>query len=51
MINLYNSIDNLREKYGERSVIRASTFGAKTIGRMTNPFNGEPPTVLAHRTR
>lgn len=49
MISLYKALDKLKERYGERSVIRASTLGTKTIGRFTNPFNGEPPVVLAHR--
>lgn len=48
--NLYQAMDALRKRYGSRSVIRASTFGAKTIGGIMNPFNGEPPIVLAHRT-
>lgn len=49
MLNLYNSIDKIRERFGEHSVMRAVTLGTKTIGRMANPFNGEPPIVLAHR--
>jgi len=49
--NLYQAMDVLRNRYGSRSVIRANTFGAKTIGDNFNPFNGEPPTVLAHRTQ
>jgi DNA polymerase-4 len=49
--NLYQAMDVLRNRYGSRSVIRANTFGAKTIGDSFNPFNGEPPTVLAHRTQ
>ncbi|MFT5479423.1 MAG: DNA polymerase-4 [Bacteroidia bacterium] len=48
-IHLYQAMDAIRSRYGERSVYRASTMGAKTIGRFTNPFNGEPPLVLAHR--
>ncbi len=48
-INLYQAIDKMRTKYGDRAVIRAGTLGAKTIGGMSNPFNGEPPVVLAHR--
>ncbi|MGB5654736.1 MAG: DNA polymerase IV, partial [Robiginitalea sp.] len=39
----------MRERYGDKSVIRASGLGAHTIGRMHNPFNGDPPTLLAHR--
>ena len=49
MLNLYNSIDKIKERFGEHSVMRAVTLGTKTIGRMGNPFNGEPPIVLAHR--
>lgn len=49
--NLYQAMDLLRNRYGSRSVIRANTFGAKSIGDDFNPFNGEPPTVLAHRTQ
>lgn len=49
MLNLYNSLDKIKNRYGEHSVMRAVSMGAKTIGRMGNPFNGEPPVVLAHR--
>ncbi|MBT8221221.1 MAG: DNA polymerase IV [Bacteroidia bacterium] len=47
--DLYGAMDVIRNKYGSRSVLRASTMGARTIGGMMNPFNGEPPIVLAHR--
>jgi DNA polymerase-4 len=49
MINLYNAMDTIRDRYGELSIMRASSMGAKTIGRFQNPFNGEPPALLAHR--
>lgn len=49
ILNLYNALDRIRERYGDKSVIRASGMDAKTIGRMHNPFNGQPPIVLAHR--
>jgi DNA polymerase-4 len=49
LLNLYKAMDGVREKYGELSVMRASSIGAKTIGRFQNPFNGEPPILLAHR--
>lgn len=49
MLSLYNSLDHIRERFGEHSVMRAVSLGTKTIGRMKNPFNGEPPVVLAHR--
>jgi DNA polymerase-4 len=48
-LNLYAAMDNLRERFGDKTVLRASGMGAKTIGRMVNPFNGQPPIVLAHR--
>lgn len=48
MIALYQSMDHIREKYGDRSVMRVSGMGAKTIGRF-NPFTGEPPPLLANR--
>jgi DNA polymerase-4 len=49
MLNLYNAMDTIRGRYGELSIMRASSMGAKTIGRFQNPFNGEPPVLLAHR--
>lgn len=49
MISLYNAMDKVRLRYGELSIMRASSMGAKTIGRFNNPFSGEPPVLLAHR--
>lgn len=49
MINLYQAMDKMRDRYGDRAVIRASGMGARTIGRMKNPFNGDPPSLLANR--
>ncbi|AYN69247.1 DNA polymerase IV [Euzebyella marina] len=49
ILNLYNAMDHIRKRYGDKSVIRASGMGARTIGRMQNPFDGRPPIVLAHR--
>lgn len=48
-LNLCKAMDHVRNRFGCRSVVRASAMGAKTIGSMHNPFNGEPPVVLAHR--
>ncbi len=48
-LNLYAAMDRIRERFGDKSVLRASGMGAKTIGRMANPFNGAPPIILAHR--
>jgi len=51
MLNLYSAMDHIRKKYGENSIMRATSMGARTIGRFHDPFNGEPPMVLAHRTQ
>ncbi len=51
MLNLYRSIDHIKTRFGEHSLMKAAAMGAKTIGRMNNPFNGEPPIVLAHRNQ
>jgi DNA polymerase-4 len=45
---LYNALDRIRSRYGDRSVIRAVGMEARTIGRW-NPFSGEPPPLLANR--
>jgi DNA polymerase-4 len=48
-INLYKSLDRIKNKYGSNSIMRASTMDVKTIRDNRNPFNGEPPVLLAHR--
>ena len=48
-VNLYKAMDTIRLRYGDHSVMRAATIGARTIGNQGNPFNGQPPIVLAHR--
>lgn len=48
LINLYNAMDKIRDKFGDRSVLRAYGLEARTISRF-NPFNGEPPPLLANR--
>ena len=45
---LYSALDQIRKRYGDRSVIRAIGMEARTIGRQ-NPFSGEPPPLLANR--
>ena len=47
-INLYQAMDKIRERFGDRAVLRASGLNARTIGR-TNPFNGSAPALLANR--
>lgn len=46
---LYQAMDKIRERHGERSIVRAIGMGRSSIGRFTNPFNGDPPIVLAKR--
>lgn len=48
IVNLYQAMDKMRERYGDRAVIRAVGMQAKSISRW-NPFNGEPPPLLANR--
>jgi DNA polymerase-4 len=48
LINLYQAMDQLRERFGDRAVIRAAGKEAKTIGR-NNPFDGSAPLLLANR--
>ena len=47
-ISLYQAMDRIRKRFGNRAVINASGLGAKSIGR-GNPFNGEAPPLLANR--
>lgn len=49
MLSLYNALDTIRNRFGESSIKKAASIGARTIGSMNNPFNGEPPIILAHR--
>ena len=50
LIKLYQAMDNIREKYGDRAIIKASGMGTKTINRW-NPFSGEPPPLLPNRRK
>ncbi len=47
-IDLYSAMDKIRNRFGERAVVRAVGLHAKTIGHF-NPFTGEPPLLLANR--
>lgn len=48
LINLYQAMDTIRDKHGDRAVLRAAGIDARTISRF-NPFRGEPPPLLANR--
>ena len=48
IINLYQAMDKIREQYGDRAIMKAAGMEAKSIARW-NPFNGEPPPLLANR--
>lgn len=50
VLNLYQAMDHIRKQYGDRAVMRASGMNAKNINRR-NPFNGEPPPLLANRRK
>ncbi|MBI1185382.1 DNA polymerase IV [bacterium] len=47
-IKLYQAMDSIRNRFGGRSVVRASGMDATSIGR-SNPFTGNPPLLLANR--
>lgn len=48
VLDLYQAMDNIRNRYGDRAIMRASGMNARSISRW-NPFNGEPPPLLANR--
>jgi len=48
VLDLYQAMDNIRNRYGDRAIMRASGMNARSISRW-NPFNGEPPPILANR--
>lgn len=50
VLDLYQAMDHIRNRYGDRAIMRASGMNAKSISRF-NPFNGEPPPLLANRRR
>ncbi|WP_346858321.1 DNA polymerase IV [uncultured Draconibacterium sp.] len=49
LIKLYQQMDKMRNRFGQNAVRRASTLGTRGIGQMSNPFNGQPPVIPAHR--
>ncbi|XOV69290.1 MAG: DNA polymerase IV [Fluviicola sp.] len=48
ILDLYSAMDHIRDRFGDRAVMRAKGMEAKSISRW-NPFNGEPPPLLANR--
>jgi DNA polymerase-4 len=50
MLNLYQAMDKMRERYGDRAVMRSAGMTAKSISRW-NPFTGDLPPLLANRRR
>jgi len=48
-MNLYQAMDRIRKRFGDRTVMRAAGMEAQSIGRMDNPFNGQAPILLANR--
>ncbi len=48
LISLYQAMDYIRDKHGDRILMRAAGMEARTISRF-NPFTGEPPPLLANR--
>jgi len=50
-LNLYKSLDHIRNRFGAGSVMKASTLDVKTVISGRNPFDGETPILLAHRNQ
>ncbi len=48
LVRLYQAMDKMRNRYGQDAVKRAVAMGSKGIGR-SNPFNGQPNVIPAHR--
>ena len=47
-IRLYQAMDAMRNRFGQNAVSRAKTMESKGLGR-SNPFNGMPSAIMAHR--
>lgn len=47
-IKLFHAMDDIRNRFGQDAVKRAVAMGSTGIGR-SNPFNGLPPVIPAHR--
>ena len=50
ILSLYQAMDHIRSQFGDRAIMKASGMEAKSISRW-NPFNGEPPPLLANRRK
>jgi len=48
-MGLYQAMDKIRKRFGDRTVMRAAGMEAQSIGRMDNPFDGQAPVLLANR--
>jgi DNA polymerase IV len=48
-ISLYQALDKMRNRYGDRAVVSAAGMLAQSIGHSGNPFSGGPPMLLANR--
>ncbi|MFT4661861.1 MAG: DNA polymerase-4 [Patiriisocius sp.] len=49
MVKLYQAMDKIRDRYGQNAIRRVSGMDTTGIGQFSNPFNGEPNFVPAHR--
>lgn len=49
-IRLYQAMDRMRNRFGQGAVKRAKTLESKSLGG-ANPFNGNAPMIMAHRSQ
>lgn len=48
-IGLYQAMDKIRHRYGDRAIVKAAGIEAGSIGRFDNPFESGAPLLPAHR--
>ncbi len=49
LVNLYQAMDSIRNRFGDSAVRRANGMDARSLGRKGNPFDGSAPILLANR--
>ena len=49
LVNLYQAMDSIRNRFGDSAVRRANGIDARSLGRKGNPFDGSAPILLANR--
>ena len=48
LLKLYRAMDKMKLRFGQQKIQKASHLGTMSLAR-DNPFNGDPPSIPAHR--